>query len=484
MMRRRAAAGEAAPPDRRTRTPGARSTRAPRKQQEAARARFCAPAALLVALLGLLSACSRAPGDGPAGPRPNVVVILTDDLGFADIGPYGASDVSTPTLDCLAQEGVRLTDFYAAAPVCTPSRAALLAGCYPQRLGMEWAIPAVDRAPGLHPPAAALPRLLQERGYATGLAGKWHLGYRKDFSPRAHGFDEFFGLLGPCHDYYTHRDQEGRLDLYEGETEVQCEGYTTDLLSERAVRFIAEHAEQPFFLLVAYNAPHWPFQRPDLAPDDPGRLLPPDGWPFGTREDYIAMVERLDRGVGLLLAELDARGLARNTLVVFTGDNGGEVPARNTPLTGGKASLQEGGIRVPCIVRWPARLPAGQVCQSPAITMDLTATILAAAGARPPHGAPCDGIDLLPVLNGLPPAEERVFCWRIDRSDVKQRAVRRGKWKYLRHGGRDHLYNLERDIGEQIDFAHRSLGILRSLQEALDAWEADLARERPRMVVK
>ncbi|MBI4880778.1 MAG: sulfatase-like hydrolase/transferase [Planctomycetes bacterium] len=466
------------------RRPGGRSTRARWKRQEAARARACAPAALLAALLGLLSACSRAPGEGPAGPRPNVVVLLTDDLGFADTGPYGASDVSTPTLDRLAQEGVRLTDFYAAAPVCTPSRAALLSGCYPQRLGMEWAIPAADRAPGLHPPEAALARLLKERGYATGLVGKWHLGYRKEFSPRAHGFDEFFGLLGPCHDYYTHRDQEGRLDLFDGETEVQCEGYTTDLISERAVRFIAEHAEQPFFLLVAYNAPHWPFQRPDLAPDSRGRLLQADDWPYGTREDYLAMVERLDRGVGLLLAELEARALGRDTLVVFTGDNGGEVPARNTPLAGGKASLQEGGIRVPCILRWPSRLPAGQVSREPAITMDLTATILAAAGARPPQGAPCDGIDLLPALTGSPPAEERVFCWRIDRSDVKERAVRRGKWKYLRRGGMDHLYNLERDIGEETDFAHRSLAILRSLQEALDAWEADIGRERPRMVVK
>lgn len=295
--------------------------------------------------------------------RPNVVFILTDDVGYGDIGSYGARDIRTPNIDRLARQGVKLTDFYA-APTCTPTRAALITGRYQQRVRLER--PLGSQGPSLQQGLAAtgrsLPQLLKNNGYATALIGKWHLGYKPEFSPNAHGFDHFYGFLSGYIDFYTHTRSDGLPDLYENAMPVTDSGYMTDLITARAVRFIERSATRPFFIEVAYNAAHWPFQRPDnpsVAANHGAFQGPGDSIP-ATRQDYAAMLERADEGVGQILATLDRLGLSQNTLVIFTNDNGGEWLSRNAPLFHRKGTLWEGGIRVPAIFRWPARLPGAQ----------------------------------------------------------------------------------------------------------------------------
>jgi arylsulfatase A-like enzyme len=286
--------------------------------------------------------------------KPNVVLIMMDDLGYGDLGSYGAPDVRTPNVDRFAHEGVRLTDAYANGPVCTPTRAALISGRYQQRVGLEWALTMLpaDRELGLPATGTSLPALLKANGYATGLVGKWHLGWKPEFGPNAHGFEEFYGFLSGAHDYYT-RPPDGPSDLYENTTPVEPAGYLTDEITRRAVGFITRHADRRFFLEVAYNAVHWPFQPPDRPPTKaeraaprPFRQMPDDSVP-ATRQDYVRMLERADRGVGEVLATLDRLGLARNTLVIFTNDNGGEWLSRNAPLYHRKGKLWEGASACP-----------------------------------------------------------------------------------------------------------------------------------------
>src|SRR5688500_12355941 len=328
---------------------------------------------------------------------PNVVVVMMDDLGYGDLGSYGGSEARAPNSDRLAREGVRLTDAYANGPVCTPTRAAFISGRYPQRVGLEGVLTTspADRELGLPAVAGSLPALLKKNGYATGLVGKWQLGWKPEFGPLAHGFDEFYGFLSGAHSYYTNHSDirgvgPGPSDLFENARPVEATGYLTDEITRRAVSFITRHAGAPFFLEVAYNAVHWPFEPPDHPPPEPERgakrplrQMPEDSFP-ATRQDYIRMLERADRGVGEILAALEQRGFTNNTLVIFTNDNGGEWLSRNAPLFHRKATLWEGGIRVPLILRWPGELPRGKVSKQVAMTVDITASILAAAGARPP----------------------------------------------------------------------------------------------------
>jgi arylsulfatase A-like enzyme len=417
---------------------------------------------------------------GAVAPKPDVILILMDDLGYGDLGSYGGPDVRTPNLDRLAREGVRLTDAYANGAVCTPTRAALISGRYQHRIGLEWVLLPTDSARGLPVTGTSLPALLKTNGYATGLFGKWHLGSKPEFGPNAHGFDEFFGFLQGAHSYYA--GGTGPADLFENTTPVEQVGYLTDEITRRALDFITRHAEGPFFLEIAYNAVHWPFEPPDRhfteaerSVPRPIRQMPDDSVP-ATREDYVRMLERVDRGVGEVLAALDRLGLVRNTLVIFTNDNGGEWLSRNAPLSHRKGTLWEGGIRVPLILRWPETLPAGKTSEQVAITMDLTASILAATGTRASADYHPDGIDILPILRGEAPLRERQLFWRVNRPVRQQQAVRSGSWKLLIDGSQYLLFDLSADPGERNDLAARHTEIVFRLKHLLADWEKDVGQ--------
>src|SRR6185295_1621878 len=331
----------------------------------------------LVTLAFLIGSGVVAQRSNPLQATPNVVLVIMDDMGYGDLGSYGVTDAKTPNLDRLAREGVRLTDAYANGPVCSPTRAALISGRYQQRVGIEWALSSTtDRDKSLPVTGTSLPALLKKNGYTTGLIGKWHLGFNPQIGPNAHGFDEFFGFLAGATNYYTHQDGAGKPDLYENTTPVETPAYLTDEISRRAMLFIDRHAREPFFLEVAYNAVHWPFQPPDLPPSDPRRTalprpqeplsdrkimqMPDDPANAATRADYVKILENADQGIGRVLDALARNRVAENTLVIFTNDNGGEWLSRNAPLYHRKGTLWEGGIRVPLILRWPGHVPAGK----------------------------------------------------------------------------------------------------------------------------
>jgi arylsulfatase A-like enzyme len=409
----------------------------------------------------------------PSAERPNVVLILADDLGYGDLGCYGVPDIKTPNIDRLASQGVRFTDFHANGPVCTPSRCGLMTGRYQQRVGgLEWAIyPGIHRL-GLPKAEPTIANYLKQAGYATAMSGKWHLGYTDDTAPNAHGFDHFFGFRSGNHDYISHRESNGDPDLYLEEKAVTISGYSTDLITEYALMWLDEIKGGPFFLYVAYNAPHFPFQAPGSRVAKPLREFN-----VGTRETYAKMVEGLDAGVGELLDRLESLGLAKSTLVVFLSDNGGDHLARNAPATRRKGSLFEGGIRVPCIARWPGVLPAGKVTDQVAITMDWSATFLGLAGAKSRDDRPLDGIDLMPILKGTgPDVPRRLFWRRVDARGVKtHRAARDGQWKYIdTTDGTTFLYDLSADIAESNNLAEQNPELVQRLRGEVDAWEASV----------
>jgi arylsulfatase A-like enzyme len=418
---------------------------------------------------------------------PNVVLIMTDDAGYADTGSYGAPDIRTPNIDSLARDGVKLTDFYANAMSCTPTRAGLIAGRYQQRYGIEFVLasPGVPGSDGGLPPLPhSLPLLMKKNGYATALVGKWHLGYGPEFSPRAHGFDVFFGSKSAAIDYHTHftaRPSEGaqfvsaQPDLWEDDALIEQEGYMTDLITRRSIEFINQNATRPFFIDVAFNAPHSPVQRPD----DPARTPAPGG---ATRADYVAVMERVDRGVGEILQTLRRRGLERNTIVIFTNDNGGVGLSHGAPLFHRKFSAWEGGIRVPALLRWPGRIPAGTVSSQVGLTMDLTASILAATATPVASDARLEGVNLFPILERKARQVERTLFWRTGGPspvNMNQKAVRSGDWKLMIDGAitRIFLFNVKADPGERQDLFARRPDIAQRLQKLLADWERDVDAE-------
>jgi len=320
--------------------------------------------------------------------------------------------------------------------------------------------------------------MLKQGGYATGVFGKWHLGYKPEFGPNAHGFDEFFGILDWSVDYYTHKNIDGEPDMYENTKPVERQGYMTDLITERAVAFIDRHAGEPFFSYVAYNAMVPPIQ----PPDKPNDIRTRETWNQATREDYVRMVERVDQGVGNILKALDRNGLARDTLVVFTNDHGGQWYSRREPLFHGFGTVWEGAIRVPYLLRWPGHLLPGTVSHQPIITMDLTASILAATGAG--KGQNLDGLDVLPILSGKQPPVERAFFWRVDHQGRRQKAMRKGNWKYVWDNGSEMLFDLEKDMSERHDLTYQRRDLVLELRKLVAQWEAELARTAPPFVVK
>lgn len=418
--------------------------------------------------------------------RPNIVFIVADDLGYADLGCYGGRDASfgpvSPVLDGLAARGLKLTQGYSNSPVCSPTRFALMTGRYQYRLrgAAEEPINSKSRGSttlGLPPEHPTLPSLLRDAGYRTALMGKWHLGYPPAFGPLRSGYDEFFGPMSGGVDYFTHCSSTGQHDLYLNDAEQQEGGYLTDLITDHGLDFVRRMAGgarsgTPFFLSLHYTAPHWPWETRDdeaLAQEVKGNLFHLHG---GNIDTYRRMIHHMDEGIGRLMDLLRAEGLERNTLVVFTSDNGGERFSDNWPLVGGKMDLTEGGIRVPWIAHWPAVIAPGSTSTQTCMTMDWSATMLDAAGATAAASHPLDGRSLMPLLRDATWRDDQPLFWRMNHRG--QRAMRHGPWKYLRVDGHDYLFNLEGDERERANLAPIAPERLAAMVQAWEAWEATM----------
>ncbi len=446
----------------------------------------------LVALVAVV--VGTAPGSEPQ--RPNIVLILADDLGYGDLGCYGNQKNHTPNLDRLAREGLRFSDFHSNGPMCSPTRAALLIGRYQHRVDIESAI-STDGEKGLPLRERTLAEVLHEAGYATAVFGKWHLGKRPEFLPRRHGFDEFRGLLCGCGDYFSHVNRHGVADWWHNETPVEEQGYTTSLVTENAVRFIESHQEEPFFLYVAHLAIHFPWMTPhDRGFRQPGgSYLDVEAGPKSklgphTPEDVgnavTRMIEELDGSVGRIIDTLGKSSLDRRTLVVFTSDNGGYLRypggwneiSSNGPLRGQKCDVFEGGHRVPTIAWWPGRIKPGTSTDETAITMDLFPTCLELAGVESPDPSgslALDGVSLGRLLLHGEPLPERTLFWRIH----GQKAARRGPWKFVSIPRQPpQLYNLSDDIGETRNLAAKRPEVVDVLSAGLADWEEMVAADR------
>lgn len=410
---------------------------------------------------------------GEAARRPNVLVILADDQGYADLGVQGCKDIPTPNIDSLARSGIRCTSGYVSGPYCSPTRAGLMTGRYQQRYGHEFNPgPAATAAAdfGLPLGETTLADRLKAAGYSTALVGKWHLGFAERFHPEKRGFQQHFGFLGGAHSY---RDWEADASnpILRGTAPVVEPTYLTDAFGREAVAYIERHKQQrePFFLYLAFNAVHMPLQATEKYLERFRSIADP------RRRTYAAMTAAMDDAVGRVLTTLRETGQEENTLIFYLSDNGGP-PANassNFPLRGYKAQTLEGGIRVPWIVQWKGHLPAGKTYGQPVIQLDVYATALAAAGVTITPEMKLDGVNLLPYLQGenrQPP--HRALYWRFGR----QMAVRMGDWKLVRHSQSDELelYNLKDDVGESKDLAKDKPDKLKELQAAWDQWDSTL----------
>lgn len=428
--------------------------------------------------------------------RPNIIIFYCDDLGYGDLGCYGSKAIKTPHLDRLAGDGIRFTNWYSNSPVCSPSRASLLTGRYPAKAGVTRILGGKRGTAGLPLDQPNLAKTLKASGYRTALFGKWHLGASAEHGPNAQGFDEFFGFRAGCIDYYSHIFYWGQSagvnpvhDLWHNETEVWENGqYMTEVITRKSVEYIDASEEEPFFLYVAYNAPHYPMHAPktyvDRFPD-----LPPD------RRIMAAMIAAVDDGVGEIVDALKRKGLYEDTVIFFSSDNGPSTEARNWldgtedlyyggtagRFRGHKASLFEGGIREPAIVCYPSGLPGGLVNEEPAIMMDIYPTLLELAGIawEKEH---IDGSSLCPVIRGGAGSPHKQIFWEYD----GQLAVREGPWKLVLNGKLDfsrkaadpiHLSNLETDPGEQYNAAEQHPELVRRLIENVQIWYHSLRPE-------
>ena len=444
----------------------------------------------------MLSVCNMGICQGEKeGVPPSIILIIADDLGYADLGVYGCRDIQTPRLDRLAEEGIRLTQAYVSAPYCAPSRAGLMTGRYQQRHGFYNNPPyrPNNLSIGLDPEEETLADVMNRAGYRTAAFGKWHLGSATPFHPNNRGFDEFCGFLGGGHHYFPARYPEIRASLadsrhpsvngpeiyqyatpleYSGADLAPQEGYLTDILTDYAIDFVNRYTARPFFIYLAYNAPHVPLEAPDGDVAMYAHIKDPK------RRVYAAMVTNLDRNVGRLLDHLEEKGLRDQTLVVFISDNGGQElqGADNGVLRGRKGQTWEGGIRVPFILCWPDELPAGQVLDTPISTMDLLPTFASLAGAST-AGKPLDGQNILPWLLGE--AEGRPHAQLFWENEAWI-GFRSGDWKLVREteAGPWHLSDLSHDIGEETDLARDQAGEVRLMRSVFFDWYNSLAPRR------
>ncbi len=432
---------------------------------------------------------------------PNVIIILADDLGYGDLGGYYGGLAKTPNLNLLAKEGMLFTDFHSNGPMCSPTRASILTGRYPQRLGIEGALPTDWRDKGIgseeNKNEITMADYFRKSGYATGIFGKWHLGKHPSANPIHFGFDEFRGLMCGSGDYFTKMDRNGYKDWWHNDCLSFQEGYATDVITDNSVNYIETHKDKPFFLYVAYNAIHFPWQTAedynleniregkDFTSNIPGpqSKLGPHS-PEQIPTVVIKMIEELDNGVGRIIAAIRERGVDRKTLIFFTSDNGGYLNyhgsswpkvGSNGPLKGQKGQVVEGGHRVPAIAWWPGKINAHSVCHETVMSFDLLPTCLDILGVQiPKQDSPnsIDGESLLPLLLKNKIMKTRPLFWRM----ANQRAVRQGDWKLIFRDKNNmpELYNLRKDIGEVNNLASKNSKKVLNLLSELEAWEKDV----------
>jgi len=423
--------------------------------------------------------------------RPNIIVFMADDMGYADAGFSGATDIQTPNLDALADSGVVFKNGYVTHPFCAPSRAGFLAGRYQHRFGFEHNPPYDPSNPvsGIDVNEKLFPARLQDAGYKTGIIGKWHVGAAHPFNPLNRGFDYFYGFLSGGHDYYEIDVSQPLKNNYLGglirnKRVANFEGYLTTALSRDAVQFVEDNKDEPFFLFVSYNAPHSPLQAPA---EDIARYAHIED---KKRRIYAAMVDVMDRGIGEVVTALEKNGLRENTVIFFLSDNGGPMPAKyaptrgngssNGPFRGGKTDYYEGGVRVPFLASWPAGIKAGQVYENPVISLDIGRTAVELAGGDPLEGNEMEGVNLIPYLNGVKQGvPHEALYWRF-----------LGRWSIVTATGYKHihnprspkpeLFNLNADIGEQNDIVEQYPEIAQQLLAKWQHWdEKNVAMRNP-----
>jgi len=435
------------------------------------------------AAAGVIGLAVRAGAGGarPSAKPPNIVFILADDLGYADVSCYGRPDLSTPNIDSIAAQGLRFLQAYANSAVCTATRTALITGRYQYRLRLGLEEPLRGNLDvGLPPEHPTLPSLLKKAGYGTTLVGKWHLGFLPKFGPLKSGYDHFYGFRSGALDYFSHTIG-GKDDLWDDDVPLHQAGYLTELLGSRAVDVVNRYAKsgQPFMVSLHFNAPHWPWEAPGdeaeserLRRPGSGGLADFDG---GSQKTYQRMIEEMDKQIGRVLQALHANGLTDNTIVIFTSDNGGERFADTWPFTGKKTELLEGGLRIPAIISWPARIPRRRTTEQVSISMDWVPTLLAAAGASPDPAYPLDGVNLLPTLTQNASPDSRKLFWRYKAN--AQRAARDGDYKFLKILDNTFLFNVVEDPLERANLKERKKDVYQRLAREWYDWNSSMLPE-------
>jgi len=423
--------------------------------------------------VALVSGCGSAAANRGAGKdsRPNVILIMADDLGYGEVGCFGGGRIKTPNIDALAAGGMRFTDYHSNGAVCSPTRAALLTGRYQQRCGIDEVVTAKGpkRETGMPLAETTFAEVLKGKGYVTGIFGKWHLGYRVEFNPARQGFDEFRGYVSGNVDFHSHFDQAGIQDWWKNLELAPEEGYVTDLITRHGIDFIERHKDEAFCLYLPHEAPHYPYQ----GRKDPVERLGGDKIGVKTKAKdipraYKEMVEVMDEGIGRVVETVRRLGLEKKTFIFFCSDNGANKKGNNTPLNGFKGSLWEGGHRVPAAAYWPGRIKAGTVSDETVLGMDVFATMASIAGAEVPAGL--DGVDLSGLIFKGKSLPKRTLFWRYK----TQKAVRKGSWKLLIQGKNTKLFNLDDDLGEKEDLAGERRDVVKMLEDELAAWEQEL----------
>lgn len=460
---------------------------------------------LVILLSSLLLAALSAAGQKGTS-RPNVLLIIADDLGYNDIGAYGSKEIRTPHLDQLAKEGIRLTNFYATGSGCTPSRSGLLTGRYPQRNGTyelfrndlvnyghqyteyEYSI-SPERILGTDLREVFISEALKAAGYVNGYFGKWDLGQLRRFLPMQQGFDDFYGFPNTGIDYYSH-ERYGIASMYDGNAPtIKDKGtYSTYLFEREAKRFLNERQNEPFFLYLSFNAPH---SSSSLKPGIRGTVQAPEEflekYPEGTtpqerkRRGYMAAVTCMDEAIGNVLQLLKQLGKDQNTLVIFLSDNGGSMSvSHNTPFRGGKAQFFEGGIRVPCIIKWPGHIKAGAGSDAFLTSLEIFPSIMAAADIALPDSIVYDGFNMLPVLQGKTASARSEMFWEFR----GESAARVDQWKWVQSKRGGGLFDLSEDIGEKRDVSGKHPDVVERIQSAFKTWQDEMANAEPRMPFK